>query len=70
MRQRAGSLKAYGQAAGLDAFSLGGVMQQVLSAILHLHTCGVVHRDVKAVAVLVRGDVNSLGGSQPPHRPL
>lgn len=24
------------------------VLGQVISAILHLHTCGVVHRDVKA----------------------
>lgn len=41
------------ETAGLDAFSLGNVVQQVISAILHLHTCGVVHRDVKAHNLLI-----------------
>ncbi|CAK9117842.1 unnamed protein product [Durusdinium trenchii] len=41
------------ETAGLDALSLGNVMKQVLSAILHLHTCGVVHRDVKAHNLLI-----------------
>mmetsp|Transcript_49980 Transcript_49980/g.119287 ORF Transcript_49980/g.119287 Transcript_49980/m.119287 type:complete len:398 (-) Transcript_49980:150-1343(-) len=41
------------EAAGLDAYSLSNVVRQVLSAILHLHTCGVVHRDVKAHNLLI-----------------
>lgn len=41
------------EASGLDPFSLGNVVRQALSAILHLHTCGVVHRDVKAHNLLI-----------------
>jgi len=41
------------ETAGLDAFSLGNVIKQVISAILHMHTCGVVHRDVKAHNLLI-----------------
>lgn len=33
---------------GLDQSSLANVIRQALSAILHMHTCGMVHRDVKA----------------------
>lgn len=33
---------------GLDHSSLASVIRQALSAVLHMHTCGMVHRDVKA----------------------